>query len=150
MTEVAERAGGNPVTGPEEVVRLEAMRKVYGGSRRGVAALDGVPLRLDRESFTAVMGPSGSGKSTLLHCAAGLERPTSGAVRLAGADLTALGERALTRLRRERIGFVFQAFNLLPELTVVDNVTLPLRLAGPRPAAPGTWPPRTRGPAPRG
>ncbi|MEU8305687.1 ABC transporter ATP-binding protein [Actinomadura sp. NPDC048955] len=133
MTEVAERASGTPATGADEVVRLEAVRKVYGGSRRGVAALDGVTLRLDRGSFTAVMGPSGSGKSTLLHCAAGLERPTSGTVHLAGADLASLGERALTRLRRERIGFVFQSFNLLPELTVVDNVTLPLRLAGRRP-----------------
>ncbi|GAA2252974.1 ABC transporter ATP-binding protein [Actinomadura luteofluorescens] len=133
MTEVAERASGTPAAEADEVVRLEAVRKVYGGSRRGVAALDGVTLRLDRGSFTAVMGPSGSGKSTLLHCAAGLERPTSGTVHLAGADLASLGERALTRLRRERIGFVFQSFNLLPELTVVDNVTLPLRLAGRRP-----------------
>ncbi|MGI5170456.1 ABC transporter ATP-binding protein [Spirillospora sp. CA-253888] len=133
MIEVVERASGNPVTGPDEVVRLEAVRKVYGGPRRGVAALDGVTVGLGRGTFTAVMGPSGSGKSTFLHCAAGLERPTSGSVRLDGAELTSLGERALTRLRRERIGFVFQAFNLLPELNVVDNVTLPLRLAGRKP-----------------
>ncbi|MBO2454449.1 ABC transporter ATP-binding protein [Actinomadura barringtoniae] len=133
MTEVAERASGNPVTGPDEVLRLEAVRRVYGGSKRGVVALDGVSLGLERGSFTAVMGPSGSGKSTLLHCAAGLERPTSGTVRLDGEDLGSLSERALTRLRRDRIGFVFQAFNLLPALTVVDNVTLPLRLAGRKP-----------------
>ncbi|MFD0683843.1 ABC transporter ATP-binding protein [Actinomadura fibrosa] len=133
MTEVAERAGRRPVTGPDEVVRLEAVRKVYGGSKHAVTALDGVTLGFERGTFTAVMGPSGSGKSTLLHCAAGLERPASGAVRLDGTDLASLGERALTRLRRERIGFVFQAFNLLPELTVADNVTLPLRLAGRRP-----------------
>ncbi|MFC9975650.1 ABC transporter ATP-binding protein [Spirillospora sp. NPDC127200] len=133
MIDVAERASGNPVAGPDAVVRLEAVRKVYGGPKRGVAALDGVTIELGRGTFTAVMGPSGSGKSTFLHCAAGLERPTSGAARLDGADLTSLGERALTRLRRERIGFVFQAFNLLPELNVVDNVTLPLRLAGRKP-----------------
>jgi putative ABC transport system ATP-binding protein len=133
MTTVAERTSGIPVTGPDEVVRLEAVRKVYGGPKGGVAALDGLTLGLGRGSFTAVMGPSGSGKSTFLHCAAGLDRPTSGSVRLDGADLGSLGERALTRLRRERIGFVFQAFNLLPALNVVDNVTLPLRLAGRRP-----------------
>ncbi|MFD0901854.1 ABC transporter ATP-binding protein [Actinomadura sediminis] len=133
MTEVAESASGSPATEPDEVVRLRAVRKVYGGPGRGTAALDGLTVGLPRGTFTAVMGPSGSGKSTFLHCAAGLERPTSGSVRLDGTDLGSLGERALTRLRRERIGFVFQAFNLLPALTVVDNVTLPLRLAGRRP-----------------
>ncbi|WP_410050205.1 ABC transporter ATP-binding protein [Actinomadura sp. CNU-125] len=133
MTRVAESASGSPVTEPDEVVRLQAVRKVYGGPKRGTAALDGLTVGLPRGTFTAVMGASGSGKSTFLHCAAGLERPTSGSVRLDGTDLGSLGERALTRLRRERIGFVFQAFNLLPALTVVDNVTLPLRLAGRRP-----------------
>ncbi|MEV1023533.1 ABC transporter ATP-binding protein [Streptomyces sp. NPDC050264] len=118
----------------EPVVRLEGVSRVYGGARNRVAALDGVSLGLGAGSFTAVMGPSGSGKSTFLHCAAGLDRPTSGTVRLDGVDLASLRERALTRFRRERIGFVFQAFNLLPALNVVDNVTLPLRLAGTRPA----------------
>ncbi|MDI2128410.1 ABC transporter ATP-binding protein [Yinghuangia seranimata] len=112
------------------VVRLDALRKVYGTAKRQVVALDGVSITLPTGTFTAIMGPSGSGKSTLLQCAAGLDRPTSGSVHLDGVDLGGLGERRLTRLRRDRIGFVFQAFNLLPSLTVLDNVTLPLRLAG--------------------
>ncbi|MQY13517.1 putative ABC transporter ATP-binding protein YknY [Streptomyces sp. RB5] len=117
----------------EELLRLEDVRKVYGRGRGEVTALAGVSLGFRRGSFTAVMGPSGSGKSTFLHCAALLDRPTSGRVLLEGRDLTAASERALTRMRRQRIGFVFQSFNLLPALTVVDNVTLPLRLAGRRP-----------------
>ncbi|QIB45637.1 ABC transporter ATP-binding protein [Streptomyces aureoverticillatus] len=120
----------------QEVVRLDAVHKIYGGAKgqkNQVTALDGVSIGLDRGTFTAVMGPSGSGKSTFLHCAAGLDRPTSGSVRLDGVELSALKERALTKLRRERIGFIFQAFNLLPALSVLDNVTLPLRLAGRRP-----------------
>ncbi|MGY0021165.1 ABC transporter ATP-binding protein [Streptomyces sp. cg35] len=118
----------------EPVVRLDCVSRVYGGAKNPVTALDDVSICLDAGTFTAVMGPSGSGKSTLLHCAAGLDRPTSGTVRLDGVDLASLRERSLTRFRRERIGFVFQAFNLLPALNVVDNVTLPLRLAGTRPA----------------
>jgi putative ABC transport system ATP-binding protein len=114
-------------------VRLESVRKVFGGERSGVVALDGVTLGLERKRFTAIMGPSGSGKSTLLQLSAGLDRATSGSVVLDGEDLSGLGELALTRLRRERIGFVFQAFNLLPALTVEQNVALPLRLAGRRP-----------------
>ncbi|MFJ6694613.1 ABC transporter ATP-binding protein [Streptomyces sp. NPDC091272] len=117
----------------QEVVRLDAVRKVYGGPKNEVAALNGVSIGLGQGTFTAVMGPSGSGKSTFLHCAAGLDRPTSGTVMLDGVDLSPLKERQLTKLRRERIGFIFQAFNLLPALTVLDNVTLPLRLAGTRP-----------------
>ncbi|MFD7338112.1 ABC transporter ATP-binding protein [Streptomyces violascens] len=117
----------------QDVVRLESVRKVYGGSKNRVAALDGVTIGLPRGTFTAVMGPSGSGKSTFLHCAAGLDRPTSGTVLLDGVDLSPLKERELTKLRRERIGFIFQAFNLLPALSVLDNVSLPLRLAGHRP-----------------
>jgi putative ABC transport system ATP-binding protein len=120
-------------TDVQEVVRLESVRKVYGGPKNTVTALDGVSIGLNRGSFTAVMGPSGSGKSTFLQCAAGLDRPTSGSVLLDGVDLSPLSERELTRLRRERIGFIFQAFNLLPALSVLDNVTLPLRLAGSRP-----------------
>ncbi|MFF1564504.1 ABC transporter ATP-binding protein [Streptomyces sp. NPDC058293] len=111
-------------------VRLTAVRREY----RGVTALDGVDLDFLAGTFTAVMGPSGSGKSTLLQCAAGLDRPTSGTVTVAGTDLTGLGERTLTLLRRDRIGFVFQSFNLLPSLTAAQNVALPLRLAGRRPS----------------
>ena len=95
-------------------------------------ALDGVSLALEPGTFTAIMGPSGSGKSTLLQNAAGLDRPTHGAVRLGGQDLGGLGERALARLRRERVGFVFQSFNLLGSLTAEQNVALPSRLAGRR------------------
>jgi putative ABC transport system ATP-binding protein len=115
------------------VVRVADVRRTYGGRGTGVTALDGVTTSFPRASFTAVMGPSGSGKSTFLHCAAGLDRPTSGTVLLEGQDLGELSETELTRLRRDRIGFVFQAFNLLPALTVQDNVTLPLRLSGRRP-----------------
>jgi putative ABC transport system ATP-binding protein len=93
-----------------------------------VVALDGVSVVLPRGSFTAIMGPSGSGKSTFLNVAAGLDRPTSGTVVLGDTDLAGLSERRLTILRRERIGFVFQAFNLLPSLTVAQNIGLPLRL----------------------
>jgi putative ABC transport system ATP-binding protein len=97
-----------------------------------VTALDDVTLAFPRGTFTAVMGPSGSGKSTLLQCAAGLDRPTSGSVTMGGTELTTLSETKLTLLRRERVGFVFQAFNLLPSLTAEQNVSLPLRLAGRR------------------
>src|SRR5689334_16212070 len=112
------------------VVQMEAVVRRY---RNGVTALDGVSVHFDAGTFTAVMGPSGSGKSTLLQCAAGLDRPSAGRVCLAGQDLTGLSERRLTLLRRDRIGFVFQAFNLLPALTARQNVGLPLRLAGRRP-----------------
>ncbi|TDP91020.1 ABC transporter ATP-binding protein [Labedaea rhizosphaerae] len=121
----------------DAAVRLDGVRKVYGRGGRGVVALDGVSVEFPVGTFTAVMGPSGSGKSTLLHCAAGLDRPTSGSVVLDGQELVQLREKKLTALRRDRIGFVFQGFNLLPALTVRQNVTLPLRLAGkrvPRPA----------------
>jgi putative ABC transport system ATP-binding protein len=114
------------------VVQLLSLRKVYGKKWTRVVALDGVTAGFGRGTFTAVMGPSGSGKSTLLHCAAGLDRPTSGSVILGGRDLATMREAELTRLRRDRIGFVFQAFNLLPSLNVEQNVTLPLRLAGRR------------------
>jgi putative ABC transport system ATP-binding protein len=117
----------------EDALRLHDVRKTYGRSRHNVHALAGVSLSYRRGTFTAVMGPSGSGKSTLLHCAAGLDKPTSGSVYLETEELTGMSEHRLTKLRRERIGFVFQSFNLLPALTVVENVTLPLRLAGRRP-----------------
>jgi len=114
-------------------VSLREVRKVYGRGEGAVIALDGVSVALAVGSFTAVMGPSGSGKSTFLNVAAGLDRPTSGTVALADTELAGLGERRLTILRRERIGFVFQAFNLLPSLTVAQNIGLPLRLDGHRP-----------------
>jgi putative ABC transport system ATP-binding protein len=114
-------------------VALRDVRKVHGKGEGAVVALDGVSVELPRGSFTAVMGPSGSGKSTLLNVAAGLDRPTSGTVALGDTDLGRLSERRLTILRRERIGFVFQAFNLLPALTVAQNIALPLRLDGRRP-----------------
>ncbi|MBB5955911.1 putative ABC transport system ATP-binding protein [Saccharothrix tamanrassetensis] len=114
-------------------LRLESVRKVYGSGVNAVTALDGVTVGLRRGAFTAVMGPSGSGKSTFLHCAAGLDRPTSGRVLLGETDLAGLKENALTELRRQRIGFVFQAYNLIPALTVEQNITLPLRFAGTRP-----------------
>jgi putative ABC transport system ATP-binding protein len=115
---------------PQTSVSLSAVSKQYGRGGAAVNALREVTIDFPRGTFTAVMGASGSGKSTLMHCAAGLDRPTSGTVRLADTDLTGLREAALTKLRRERVGFVFQAFNLLPALTVTQNVTLPLRLAG--------------------
>jgi putative ABC transport system ATP-binding protein len=113
-------------------VALRDVRKVHGKGDAAVVALDGVSAALPRGSFTAIMGPSGSGKSTFLNVAAGLDRPTSGTVALGDTELARLSERRLTILRRERIGFVFQAFNLLPSLTVAQNIGLPLRLDGRR------------------
>ncbi|WP_406355789.1 ABC transporter ATP-binding protein [Streptomyces sp. NBC_01635] len=118
----------------DDAIRLRSVSRRYGSGGSTVTALDEVSLAFPRGSFTAVMGPSGSGKSTLLQCAAGLDRPTSGSVAVGGTELTGLSERRLTLLRRERIGFVFQAFNLLPTLTAEQNVALPLRLAGRRPS----------------
>ncbi|MFF3430346.1 ABC transporter ATP-binding protein [Streptomyces sp. NPDC002602] len=123
-----------PTNGTGDVVRLTGVSRTYGGERNRVTALDNVSIGFSPGTFTAVMGPSGSGKTTLLQCAAGLDRPTAGSVLLDGQELTGLDEKQLTMLRRERIGFVFQAFNLLPALTVADNVALPLRLAGRKPA----------------
>ena len=114
---------------PTAPVQLSDVCKVYGTGEGAIAALAGVTLSFPAGSFTAVMGPSGSGKSTFLHCAAGLDRPTSGSVRLDGASLGELSEAALTKLRRNRVGFIFQSFNLLPALTVTQNITLPLKLA---------------------
>ncbi|MFI7131643.1 ABC transporter ATP-binding protein [Nonomuraea sp. NPDC050153] len=117
---------------PMQAVDLTAVTKHYA---HGVTALDDVSIGFGAGTFTAVMGPSGSGKSTLLQCAAGLDRPSSGRVLVDGRDLATLGDRKLTLLRRDRIGFVFQSFNLLPSLTAAQNVALPLRLAGRRPDA---------------
>ncbi|GAA2716552.1 ABC transporter ATP-binding protein [Actinoplanes palleronii] len=117
-----------------DAIRLHRVVRTFGSGDATVTALHDLTLSFAVGTFTAVMGPSGSGKSTLLHCAAGLDRPTSGAVLLGDIDLTTLSENRLTLLRRHRIGFVFQAFNLLPTLTAEQNVALPLRLAGRRPA----------------
>ena len=114
-------------------VALHAVTRVYRSKAGPVTALAGVTASFAAGTFTAVMGPSGSGKSTLLHCAAGLDRPTSGEVILAGTVLRGLSETKLTLLRRRHVGFVFQSFNLLPYLTAGQNVALPLRLAGRRP-----------------
>jgi len=118
----------------EPAVALREVTKMYGSGGGAVTALHEVTADFAPGSFTAVMGPSGSGKSTLLQCAAGLDRPSSGEVRLAGQSLRGLSETKLTRLRRDQIGFVFQSFNLLPSLTAELNVALPLRLAGRKPA----------------
>ncbi len=123
--------GGHAASAP--AITLRDVSKVHGQGEGAVVALDGVSVGLMPGSFTAIMGPSGSGKSTFLHVAAGLDRPTSGTVALGGTELAGLSERRLTILRRERIGFIFQAFNLLPSLTVAQNIGLPLRLDGRRP-----------------
>ncbi len=116
----------------EIAARAEGLTKVYGEGHAAVRALDGVTVAFEAARFTAIMGPSGSGKSTLLHCLAGLDAPTSGRVFLGDVDLTALSERQLTLLRREKVGFVFQAFNLVPTLSAGENITLPLDIAGRR------------------
>ncbi|MEV6305507.1 ABC transporter ATP-binding protein [Actinoplanes sp. NPDC051861] len=111
-------------------VRIDQLSRTYGSGSRAVTALAGVSAEFSPGTFTAVMGPSGSGKSTLLQCAAGLDRPSSGRVRIGDLEISAMSERRRTELRRTRIGFVFQAFNLIGALTVEENILLPLRLAG--------------------
>ena len=125
-------------TTPDQLVKQPAVQvvdvsKAYGRGQSRVHALRGVTAAFHPGSFTAVMGPSGSGKSTLLHVAAGLDRPDTGDVRIAGDELSRKSETALTRLRRKRVGFIFQAYNLMPALTVAQNIGLPARLAGKRP-----------------
>ncbi len=117
----------------DPVVRLESVSKIYGEGETRVAALDSVSCDFTAGAFTAIMGPSGSGKSTMLHVLAGLDTPTDGEVRIEGTRLSTLDDDSLTRLRRDRIGFVFQAFNLVPTLDARANIELPLRLAGSRP-----------------
>jgi len=117
----------------EAAASTRDLHKTYGSGESEVRALDGVTVDLHRGEFTAVMGPSGSGKSTLMHCMAALDQPTSGEVVVDGTVLGALRDDRLTRLRREQIGFVFQAFNLIPSLTAKENILLPLDLAGRRP-----------------
>jgi putative ABC transport system ATP-binding protein len=118
-----------------DAARAVAAVKTYGVGATEVRALDGVDVAFGAGTFTAIMGPSGSGKSTLLHCLAGLDSLTSGEVYIGGTNLSTLDDRALTRLRRDRIGFVFQDYNLLPTLDAAENLVLPLRLAGRKPDA---------------
>lgn len=120
--------GDPPGAPPRAAVELDAVTKRHGRRRRGTWALEGVTAEFPKASFSAVMGLSGSGKSTLLQVAAGLDRPTSGTVRIGGTDLGGLSRRKLSVLRRERIGFVFQDFNLVPSLSIAQNIALPLRL----------------------
>jgi putative ABC transport system ATP-binding protein len=118
---------------PVAAVRAVAASKVYGRGDTEVRALDEVDLAIPTGRFTAIMGPSGSGKSTLMHCMAGLDTLTSGRVLVGDVDLATLSDKELTRLRRDRLGFVFQAYNLLPMLSAAENITLPIDLAGRKP-----------------
>jgi putative ABC transport system ATP-binding protein len=115
--------------------RAVGVSKHYGAGDAAVRALDDVSVELAAGQFTAIMGPSGSGKSTLLHVLAGLDRPTSGEIYLGDTEITSLGDKKLTLLRRDQIGFVFQSFNLLPTLTAAENIELPIRIAGRKPDA---------------
>ncbi|MEU3755650.1 ABC transporter ATP-binding protein [Streptomyces olivoreticuli] len=109
------------------------LTKVYGHGETQVVALDSVSVEFRQAEFTAIMGPSGSGKSTLMHCMAGLDTVSRGSARIGDTELTTLGDKKLTRLRRDKIGFIFQAFNLLPTLTALENITLPMDIAGRKP-----------------
>jgi putative ABC transport system ATP-binding protein len=115
------------------IAETKDLERTYGEGQAAVHALRGVTLEFPTGQFTAIMGPSGSGKSTLMHLLAGLDKPTSGSVMLDGQELSQLDDAGLTRLRRDRLGFVFQAFNLVPVLTAEENITLPLQLAGRKP-----------------
>jgi putative ABC transport system ATP-binding protein len=121
------------VTTTASAARADTLSKIYGEGEAEVRALDGVSVSFARERFTAIMGPSGSGKSTLMHVCAGLDDATSGTVAIGDTDLTTLKDADLTRLRRDRVGFIFQAFNLVPTLTALENITLPLDIAGRKP-----------------
>jgi putative ABC transport system ATP-binding protein len=126
------------VTPPRDLVAAAGashLTKVYGAGDTRVVALDDVTVVLAEGEFTAIMGPSGSGKSTLMHCLAGLDAPTSGEIYIGDVEIGGLGDRDLTRLRRDAVGFVFQSFNLVPTLTAKENITLPLDIAGRKPDA---------------
>jgi putative ABC transport system ATP-binding protein len=128
-------------TVPSSVTSIVAARatdivKLYGSGDTAVRALDGVSVELVRGEFTAIMGPSGSGKSTLMHCLAGLDTVSSGVVDIGGVELSGLSDKKMTALRRDRIGFVFQSFNLVPTLTALENITLPIDIAGRSPEQP--------------
>jgi putative ABC transport system ATP-binding protein len=124
-----------PTAEPSTSVAARALdaTKVYGSGDTEVRALDGVTVAFETGRFTAIMGPSGSGKSTLMHCVAGLDSLTSGKVFIDGTDLTDLDDKALTKVRRDQVGFVFQSFNLIPTLSALENITLPMDLAGRKP-----------------
>jgi putative ABC transport system ATP-binding protein len=113
-----------------DIVTARDLHRRFGEGQAAVDALKGVTVAFRRGQFSAIMGPSGSGKSTLMHCLAGLDRPTSGLVTIDGADITTLDDNHLTELRRSKVGFIFQAFNLLPVLTAEENIVLPLTIAG--------------------
>ena len=115
---------------PQVIAYAEGLTKVYGSGEAQVNALDGVDVSFERGRLTAIMGPSGSGKSTLMHCMAALDAPTSGRIVIDGLELAGLKDAELTRLRRDRLGFVFQSFNLVPTLSARENITLPLDIAG--------------------
>lgn len=119
--------------GTQVAASTHELRKMYGKGEASVAALDGIDLDIGAGQFTAIMGPSGSGKSTLMHCLAGLDSVTSGRAHIGDTDITRLKEKDLTRLRRDRVGFIFQAFNLIPTLTAEENILLPLAIAGRKP-----------------
>ena len=112
------------------IVTAADLRRRFGEGEAAVDALDGVTLELPAGAFTAIMGPSGSGKSTLMHVLAGLDKPTGGTVSIDGVDLSTLDDKKLTELRRDKVGFIFQSFNLLPVLTAQENIELPLKIAG--------------------
>ncbi|HET9724499.1 MAG TPA: ABC transporter ATP-binding protein [Actinomycetota bacterium] len=121
-----------PTATTTAAARADRLTKIYGEGDAAVRALDEVSVAFEAGRFSAIMGPSGSGKSTLLHCMAGLDTPTEGRVLIGDVDLTTLSERELTLLRREKVGFVFQTFNLVPTLTAAENITLPIDIAGER------------------
>jgi len=123
----------DPASATQLAARVENAQKIYGMGDAAVHALAGLSVDFERGRFTAIMGPSGSGKSTLLHCVAGLDELTSGAVYIGDTELGSLNDRDLTLLRREKVGFIFQAFNLIPTLTAAENITLPLDIAGSAP-----------------
>ena len=122
--------GIDPKPHRDAVASARGLTKVYGRGEAQVRALDGVDVDLGRGRFTAILGPSGSGKSTLMHCMAALDTPTSGSVVIDGVEVAGLRDNALTKLRRDRVGFVFQSFNLVPTLTARENITLPMDIAG--------------------
>src|SRR3954465_12547141 len=147
--------GEPPASVSLAAVRASGLRKVYGAGETAVHALRGVDVAFARGELTAIMGPSGSGKSTLMHCLAGLDTATAGAVWLGAPELPSLRDDQLTMLRRQRVGFVFQSFNLLPVLDALENITLPMQLAGQRPdrawldaVIPRLGPPQRLGPRP--
>jgi putative ABC transport system ATP-binding protein len=139
VTSTAHITNGEPPGSAAQApaARAERISKTYGRGDARVVALDEVSVNLERSRFTAIMGPSGSGKSTLMHCMAGLDSVDSGEVFVGDIEVTRLDDKRLTRLRRDRIGFVFQAFNLVPTLTALENITLPLDIAGRKPDQ--TW-----------